>query len=184
MDAVRLFTAIFLPEPVREQLADVQQELRALLSAPVGWTAPDKFHVTLQFLGEVPEAEVPELREALTGVAVEPFMLNVTDLGTLPSHESASVIATELSGQMDVLEQLVNAIQLATRPLGFAPERRAYHPHVTLARLRPSRPLRRELDAFSFRPPPPFLVTEFVLVHSTLSASGSRYQPLARFELK
>jgi 2'-5' RNA ligase len=184
MNPVRLFTAIELPEPLREQLADVQLALRALLGAPVAWTAPGNFHVTLQFLGEVQEADVPNLRRALLSVAIEPFTLHVAGVGTLPPRGPAAVITAELSGQTDVLERLVNAIQLATLPLGFTPERRTYHAHVTLARLRSPRRLRRELDAFPFRPLPPFLVAEFALFHSTLSASGSHYQSLARFALK
>ena len=162
----------------------MQLALRVLSSTPASWTAPDNLHVTLQFLGEVQEADVPELLSALRRVAVEPFTLTVAALGTLPSRGPASVITAELSGQTDALEQLVNAIQLATRPLGFTPEHRTYHAHVRLARLRSPRDLKRELDAYPLRPLPSFPVAEFVLIRSTLGASGSRYQALARFALK
>src|SRR5262249_62425133 len=91
--ALRLFVAVLLPEDVRQRLAAAVERLRPL-AADVAWVAPSNFHITLKFLGQVDEARVPVLADALQpAVADRPaFDGAVRGLGAFPSPTRPRVL--------------------------------------------------------------------------------------------
>jgi RNA 2',3'-cyclic 3'-phosphodiesterase len=192
---MRLFLAIELPEEVRQHLATwgpsyvpvvhtylKQRQIDARLSV----TPPQNLHVTLKFLGEVEESAVKPLCDALGSVPVEAASpVRAGHLELLPQRGPVRVVAAGLDGDVGRLERLYRAVEDACERERFAPERRPYLPHVTLARARDPLPgerrdrLREMLDR-GF-PGPNFEVRGFTLFESRLGAGPPQYIPLGRF---
>lgn len=98
-------------------------------------------HITLQFLGGTSDQETWQVSQALARVAAEhpPIEVEYAGLGAFPVPERARVVwagVRELADSTGRLERLVEALGQALGELGFPPERRRFHPHVTLCRLR------------------------------------------------
>ncbi|NTV62244.1 MAG: RNA 2',3'-cyclic phosphodiesterase [Oscillochloris sp.] len=132
---MRLFIAIDLPAPVRAALAEVQARLRRHDLA-VRWAAIEGMHLTLQFLGETEAQLLPDLRAALARIPPPSFTLRLSGLGTFPNPTRPRVLWVGLGNDLAPLDELQQAVLDATRPLGFAPEARAFSPHLTLGRTR------------------------------------------------
>jgi len=180
---MRLFTAIELPRDVRERLVEAQSELKLKLSGKISWTAPQNLHVTLKFLGEVSDADVVRVRDALRSIAIPRFSISISQLGTFPPRGPARVLMADVAEPTELLVKLFDAIEDVCEPVGFAREQRAFHPHVTLARLRAPRRISRELESVRLKPLPAFEIREFVLMESRLTAVGSEYQPVSTVAL-
>src|SRR4051812_31259738 len=180
---MRLFTAIELPKDVCDRLIEAQEELKNLIASKLSWTALQNLHLTLKFLGEVADAEVMRIRDALMSISQPRFTISMAQLGGFPPRGPARVLMAEVAGQSDALIALNDAIERACEPLGFEREKRAYHPHVTLARLRVPRKISREIEAVKLKPTQPFEVCEFMLMQSRLSPKGSQYERVATVAL-
>jgi RNA 2',3'-cyclic 3'-phosphodiesterase len=180
---MRLFTASELPDDVREMLAGAQTTLKQKLSGKISWTAPKNLHLTLKFLGEVGDADVMRVCDALRTVSAPSFSIAVSQLGSLPPRGPARVLMADVIGETSVLSGLFDSTEAACEPLGFAREKRKFHPHITLARLRMPKRISREVGEVKLKQMAPFQVREFVLMQSTLSSAGSHYEPVARFSL-
>jgi 2'-5' RNA ligase len=134
---MRLFIAIGLGEDLREKLAEVSAGLARRLRG-VAWVRPENIHLTLKFLGEVSEGDVPSLREILDETASHhrPFALRAGGLGAFPGPSRPRVIWAGLSGELESLSRLVREIEEELSALGFPAEERPYHPHLTLGRVK------------------------------------------------
>src|SRR5947208_13080656 len=84
---LRLFIALTLPPAVRDVLAALAQPLPG-----VSWTRPDQLHVTLRFLGEVPEARIEPMIARLATIRVEPFVLPIETVGAFPPNRPPRVV--------------------------------------------------------------------------------------------
>jgi 2'-5' RNA ligase len=194
---MRLFLAIELSGPVRRVIAEFSrrwrdewnEELPGLGTScpPASWVGSENLHVTLKFLGEVPDNQIPRICEALKGFPARPIRLRPDRIECLPARGPVRVIGVGLGGETDTISELFHGVERACEPLGFARERRAYRPHITLARLRsflPPSARRTLMDAGAKHlPGPEFIAAEFVLMQSQLNPKGARYIPLARFPL-
>jgi RNA 2',3'-cyclic 3'-phosphodiesterase len=183
---MRLFTAIELPEDVRAHLGRVRAQLVKTmgLDDAVSWVKSENLHVTLKFLGEVPDADAKQLVESLTGVASERMELSAAGTVYFPKRGPVRVIAVGLDGDVDKLLKLYNDIEDACAAAGFAREGRAYTPHVTLGRARrTSNDIRdvRQAELAGTFPGPSFRANGFVLIHSQPKPTGSIYTVAARF---
>jgi 2'-5' RNA ligase len=178
---MRLFIALDLSASVRAELAMAQTRLQG---HPVRWSAPADMHLTLQFLGEAEEALVPPLLTALGAIPVAPFKLSIGDLGAFPNAGQPRVIWADIGGDTAALTRLQTAVTMATAPLGFSPEERAFKAHLTLGRARQeARPeqLRALGEALARAKRPAPLVWEAVrpsLFQSTLTPHGAVYTRL------
>ncbi|MFM9106885.1 MAG: RNA 2',3'-cyclic phosphodiesterase [Chloroflexota bacterium] len=201
MDAPwRVFLAVPMPPAAREAAAGVIERLRPL-DWPIRWTAPENLHLTLHFLGEQPRERVELLRLALPPVIARhpAFALRTGNLGAFPTVRRPRVLWLGLHGPAHRLEALQAELGAALRELEFPLEAEAFHPHVTLGRVRnqgtPTVPLRdlpeairRELadPATGAMAGPPAIavpVDRVELVRSYLSHEGSRYETIAAFPL-
>jgi 2'-5' RNA ligase len=179
---MRLFIAIPLGEAVEAALQRLTGRLRP--SAPdLRWSAPESWHITLQFLGNTTEEQYACLLPRLKELGAAPFAIDFEGLGVF---ERAGVFFLAVA-PAPALVALQKRVVAATQPCGFEPEDRPYHPHITLARSKGrSRP--RELRALLERAGPKvhfarIIATEFRLYESHLSAAGSRYEVKCRFLL-
>jgi 2'-5' RNA ligase len=178
---LRLFIAVDVPDAVKTRLAGDVARFRARV--PVArWTRSDGWHVTLKFLGATWPRLVETVREAVTTAAAgsNAFPSAVTELGAFPSPGRARVIWAGLSdphGRFAALAGRLDDLLLAE---DFDAEKRAFTPHLTLARLNPPRDIREfspDLVGASVASEP-FEVDRLVLYQSRLSPKGATYQPL------
>jgi 2'-5' RNA ligase len=131
---VRLFVALNLPDDVRRALWTAAAPVREL-DLPLKWVRPEGIHVTLKFLGEVPDARELELRAALGRAAAggPALALVVAGFGAFPGFERPRVIWAGLQPD-PALESLQHRVEREFVPLGFPPENRPFRPHLTLGR--------------------------------------------------
>jgi RNA 2',3'-cyclic 3'-phosphodiesterase len=179
---MRLFLAIPLAESVTAELARLASRLRA--AAPdLRWSAPESWHITLQFLGNTTPAQYECLIPRLAALDASPVPIQLAELGIF-DRAGILHLAAEPTSQLLRLQQLAVS---ATVPCGFEAESRPYHPHITLARTKGRRGS-RSLKALAARLPaqrkfPRFTAREFLLYESHPSAAGSTYEVRHRFPL-
>ena len=140
---MRLFVAINLPEEVRTNLLDAARlAVQSLgLGGEVRWVPPENLHLTLKFLGELPENRLPGIHAALEAAAErhEPFAFTLAGLGGFPSLRRARVVWAGVSHGRERLRHLAEDVDGAlARGVGTEPEDRGYKPHITLGRSRRS----------------------------------------------
>ncbi|HET8946460.1 MAG TPA: RNA 2',3'-cyclic phosphodiesterase [Candidatus Polarisedimenticolia bacterium] len=183
---MRLFVAAEIPEDVRERLAACQKRLRDL-PLPLRWTRPEGIHLTFFFLGETPEARVAAIAAVLEPVAAATARVRLEAHGvhTFPGHGRPRVIVFGLRGDLEAAARLKSGLDGALRTLGFTPDDRPFHPHLTLARAKEGHagdwktPLARESEAEGGR----FEVRRLVLFESRLGPGGSQYRAMREFPL-
>jgi 2'-5' RNA ligase len=184
----RVFCAVELPDEVRARAAARIAELRAEGSGVrASWERPEKLHLTLKFIGEIEQAQMRELAEALAEAArsVEAFEIAVEGAGAFPPKSAPRVLWLGVRDEAGGLARLRERLEAACARRHFPRERRPFNPHLTLARLRAPAGA-RELSAFHQRAPfttQAFRVSEIVLMRSELGADGSRYTALSRHAL-
>ena len=134
---IRVFLAIELSSCIREKLFSLQQQLKDSLP-PINWVRPESLHLTLKFLGYVEPSIIFHLRSVLEPVGMKRgvFSLVVQGVGVFPQTKHPRVLWVGLTGDAHVLQELVLEIEAALEPLGFPPEEKVFHPHVTLARIK------------------------------------------------
>jgi 2'-5' RNA ligase len=136
---VRAFAAIPLPPELKDRVAAIQRRLDSGLGRNlVRWTGPEQLHLTLRFYGEVPEANVTELSTALRKATegVRRFELRLTGLGGFPSLRRPAVVWLGLEGEIEPLQKLETQIERETARFGSHSETRAFHPHLTIGRVK------------------------------------------------
>lgn len=185
---MRLFTAITIPDAAHCHLSDVLSRLRALpaLKDLVRWTSPDHFHITLKFIGEVPDQRVPLLVTSLKTLTIPAMPFTIDRFLVLPGQGAARVLAVNVTRDLAPISSLFNQIEAACQPLGVSRERREYKPHVTFGRFsRPNpkmtaRRLIRMIDP-GLLPAPSYTAAEFTLFRSELLPEGAVHTPVATF---
>ena len=127
----RLFVAIDLPESTRQLLAALDPHVRG-----VHWTDPAQMHLTLSFLGHVPDEIDLALREKLGVIEFGAFFLPIVGVGTFSAKGAPKIIWIGVGKAHPHLFQIYKRVQEAALAAGLEPELRSWHPHVTLARCR------------------------------------------------
>lgn len=181
---MRLFIAIELPSNVRAALADLQRELKHVTNS-ARWVVPESIHLTLKFLGETPEHRVDEIDQALTGLNWKPFVVSVHGVGFFPGNRSPRVFWAGLEASS--MEGLAQEIDTRMERLGFEKEKRAFRPHVTLARARDMRietALVVAAEQHSEQDFGSFTVDRFHLIQSSLKPTGAVYTQLKHYLLE
>jgi 2'-5' RNA ligase len=183
----RLFMALDLPDGLREEIvAWGRAELR---DPALRVVAPESLHVTLAFLGYLPEREIEPLAEIIQALRAPAPSIELADPVAKPSLRRARLFAlpARSPGAVVLQEELEEA--LVAKRL-YKPEKRRFWPHVTVARVKSeSRGSRRPAavgkppGALPKRPLDPALCVRVTLYRSVLQPQGSRYTPLAQVEL-
>jgi 2'-5' RNA ligase len=149
---VRAFFAIDLPKAAVDGAVSAIARLEPAFSGGVSFTPRDKLHVTLQFLGEIGDAEearaVAVARELCRDGGLTPFRIVVAGVGAFPDSESPRVIFLGIE-RAEPLIALAGALGARLRAEGFTLDDRPYHPHLTLARIKARRAVRPARDALS-----------------------------------
>jgi 2'-5' RNA ligase len=183
---LRLFIALDPPDELRRSLAALSAALRRAAgdaSGRVRWGGPDQLHLTLRFLGEVPEADLDGVAGAVRGAAGagRPLALEVRGAGAFPSPRRARVLWLGLGGEVGPLGTLVADLGARLEQAGFPPEARPFVPHLTLGRSRGPRGaagLSAALDRASAGPALAWRAGALTLFRSHLGPGGARHEPL------
>ncbi len=179
---MRAFIAIDLPDAIHAALAQHQAAFRTACP-DARWTRPEGIHLTLKFLGEISDAQVKQVTEALAGLgSFAEFSVQVRDFGFFPDARRPRVFWAGLEAP-PALAELADRVETAMQRFGFPREQRAFTPHLTLARFKVPRP-QPALQGLLSREAPvlgSFEVTEFFLFESRLSPQGAEYRKVMRF---
>jgi RNA 2',3'-cyclic 3'-phosphodiesterase len=184
----RLFVALDLPQDVRTGVVDWQQT--ALADPALRIVRPEALHITLVFLGYQAEKKAKAIAKAAfaTDAEAPAVELQAEPVG-IPGGKRPRLIALGANSeetvalQAGVEERLVEA--------GFhEPEKRAFWPHLTVARVKPEAPKSRKPALIRNEPHPLpehmfrfFRPTRLVLFKSHLRRTGAEYEPMAELEL-
>jgi RNA 2',3'-cyclic 3'-phosphodiesterase len=185
----RTFVAVPIPANLAEKLARLQGLLAAEVPG-VRWVDRSQFHVTLAFLGDVPDADLNAVCTAVSNAAVgfEPLELRLEGLGVFPNPTKPGVLWVGLTGTgLDALAALQREVAEAVRRTGYPPDDR-FHPHATLGRPKsgrgPTRDLTPLLNHYRTWAAGSFTASECITFASTLTPDGPVYAPLGRAPLE
>ncbi|MGI9066304.1 MAG: RNA 2',3'-cyclic phosphodiesterase [Pyrinomonadaceae bacterium] len=187
-DNWRVFCAVELPEAVRQRVIDHIALLKeAVPDAHASWGREGSMHLTLKFLGDIPQASVQNLSEAASRAAagLAPFTICLERTGVFPPHGSPRVLWIGVSDLEGKLGELQASLEEESEKAGFLRESRAFHPHITLARLRQpqhARSLASAHKAMEFEPAE-ITVSELLAIRSELRSEGSKYTTISRHRL-
>lgn len=190
---MRLFIAIELTSALQEKLTAVTRPWIAVLpEGSVRWVRPEGRHLTLKFLGEVPEERVGEIQAALLS-AVDPipgFPLHVGGFGTFPNLRHPRVLWVGVEDPTGDLARVQAVVEGAMVELGFDPERRAFHPHITLGRVgrrvrgQGLKSLASQLGEVQIDSVGEMKVGQIYLIRSELKPTGAEYTRILAAPLK
>lgn len=176
---IRLFVALKLPEDVRARLAGLCAGLPG-----ARWTAPENMHLTLRFIGSLPESEVEDLDAALGRVAAPGFDMMLDGVGHFGREREARMVWVGVA-RNPALKSLQEKVESALVRAGLPAETRKFTPHVTVGRLK--KVARGRLGDYLAANAPfqagPIPVRDFSLYSSFLSHNGAIHQPLSDYPL-
>ena len=174
----RLFFAV--PVEPTPELRHLARQLE-LLGPALRVTSRDQWHFTVKFLGDTPEDRVPLLKEicAELAAACRVTEVGLSGLGVFPHLARPQVVWCGLRSPEPLIE-LAERLEIACAQLGIPPDRRAFHPHLTLARIntRPPQIFREFIESRATIDLGETTLSKLVLFQSVLSPSGSKYTPL------
>ena len=187
--SIRVFTAIEIDDAIRKRLTELQDALQPL-SSDVKWVEPHNVHLTLAFIGDVPDAMVPSLNALLdqaAAAAAAPFDCALAGLGTFGRPNAPRVIWAGAPTVPAPLAAIHRTLTTGLHDLGLAIDTRPYAPHLTLGRVKSSRGLTElltELGRLTDTPIGTLHVERLTLIQSILKPTGPIYAPLQHAPIK
>jgi RNA 2',3'-cyclic 3'-phosphodiesterase len=189
-ECTRVFIAIAVPEPLERELTRLQAELAPAVPG-FRWTLALPCHLTLAFVGDVPNDDLDSIHHVTAAAAesVDPFDIEITGLGAFPSPRRprviwAGVTAPNLKPLFDLQGTLVKSLAR----IGHRPDDDRFHPHVTLGRIKHQRRGPGDLTGLVERhrswSAGQCTVAEIQVFASTLAPGGSVYTVLSRGPLR
>ena len=168
---IRTFIGLDLPDDVVDDLLELQMGLPG-----VHWVEPEDLHLTLAFLGDVDGGTFDALASMVESLREEPFPVTISGVGQFPLRGEPRSLWAGVSESTQLL-RLQRHVGRRCDALGAEPERRRFHPHITLARLDGARDLdlRAFHQAHSTLAVEPFLAESVSLWSSVLHPDGARY---------
>ncbi|MBU1003893.1 MAG: RNA 2',3'-cyclic phosphodiesterase [Proteobacteria bacterium] len=189
---LRLFTGLALPQGYQDGLAQLRRTWQPQLGPLLKLVRDGNWHVTLKYLGSVAEQDLDGVKQALAGVRFEPFTAQAGGCGTFPPRGWPRVLWVGMERGAQEMAALAASVDRALEPLGYAPQDRPFHAHLTLARINPpgrtksaehtqgdswpeviARIATRQWEAFE--------VQGFTLWRSVLGPGGPRYTSLVDY---
>jgi 2'-5' RNA ligase len=184
----RLFVALDLPDEIREGI--VAWGRRELTDPALRVVRPESLHVTLAFLGYLPEKEIGRLGEIVEGLRSPAPEIRLGDPVARPSgrHPRLFALPVDSTGAVALQSELEEKLVAARL---YEPEKRPFWPHVTVARVKPEgkgskrpRPVERRPDGLPKELLQPTRAVRTRLYRSELKPSGAEYRPLAQVKLR
>jgi RNA 2',3'-cyclic 3'-phosphodiesterase len=188
---MRLFVGVELSDELRGLAGRVAGELQRKLGKTLNarWVAPENMHLTVRFIGHVPDDNVPALVEALTQpLAVAPFDIELVGCGRFPPRGAPRVLWIGLTKGLQPLAALHAEFNRRLALVGHEPENKPFNAHLTLARVKDARAASARTFGEIFEsvrlPELRQRVDRVTLFESRLSPRGSHYTALSRVPLR
>jgi 2'-5' RNA ligase len=184
---IRSFLAIEVSAPVLKRIERIQQDLKS--SDPdVRWVSPGKIHLTLKFFGDLEESQVDSLMSSIEKPvrSTQPFQLKVHGTGAFPNPKNPRIVWVGFAEGKEALSHLQRQLESSLEKVGFPPEDRSFHPHLTLGRVKSSRgkgALSAKIEKYREEDYGEFQVESVVLFKSDLKPSGPVYTALREIKL-
>ncbi|HEY2973550.1 MAG TPA: RNA 2',3'-cyclic phosphodiesterase [Pyrinomonadaceae bacterium] len=184
----RVFCAIEIPETVRARvLRHIARLKEAVPDVKATWSQDANLHLTLKFLGEIPQSSVSDISTAASRavVGLAPFSIRLEQTGAFPQQDQPRVLWIGVNDFSGKLNELQARLEDESASAGLVRDSRPFHPHLTVARLRQARHARtlaavhRELEF----EPADIAVAELLVIRSELSSEGSKYTIVSRHAL-
>ena len=190
MQRIRAFIAVELASSVTSRAKALIEKLKTP-GVDVNWMDQNQMHLTLKFLGNVADADIPDICRVLgEAVAqVEPFEIICRGIGGFPTANDSRTLWIGIDQGTDELRELQAAVDNALKKeLGFAKEARGFTPHITIGRVKNGTPegmetLAEKLAAHAHYDADLSIVEEAVVFASFLGRSGPTYEALAHCPL-
>jgi 2'-5' RNA ligase len=176
---MRLFVAVDMDEKIRENLSPLLVQLSRLKGLKA--VERENLHITLMFLGEVPEAKLKDIQSALSQVEFEPFKITLKGIDRFPNRGDPRVLWVGIDEGRDKMIRLAEDVYLALKKLGYERDK-SFEAHVTVARVKNRIPeLQKYLDDFKDADFGEMFVKDFRLKQSILKPSGPVYKDVYVF---
>lgn len=182
---LRLFVGVSIPtghlERIDEQIAPFKQK-----AVNARWIDLENQHITLKFLGSTPEDRRDDIERTCSMVAAshESAPVRLTHTGGFPSQTRVRVLWVGIDDPQGLLSRAASDLDQVFEPLGYAPEGRAFTPHLTLCRFKIPVPMRSGLPPIDLSDLGAFEIDRLELFRSHLSPKGARYESLATFPFR
>jgi len=174
----RLFVAIRPPDRIRDLLLGAMGGISG-----ARWLNDDQIHLTLRFIGEVDRHQAGDVHAALGGIHHRGFEIAINGVGTFDRRGRPETVWAGVAPH-EPLKSLHNKVDQAMARVGVAPDQRAFFPHITLARLKPSSgSVRNLLEQSGGLKSDAFRVDQFALVESKLTPDGADYTIVETYPL-
>jgi len=184
---LRSFLAIELPESILRRIGEVQRDLKSS-RADVRWVGPQNIHLTLKFFGNIEESKINSIAQSIEEPArnISPIWISVRGMGAFPSLKNPRVIWIGLHDEKKVLISFQKQLDGEFQKIGFQPEDRPFHPHLTLGRMRSNRgkdELVKEMEKYREEEFGSFQADKIILFKSDLKPEGAIYTRLEEVKL-
>jgi 2'-5' RNA ligase len=136
MGNIRTFIAIELSPMIQNHLTIVLEQLKSCIKTGVRWVPPNNIHLSLKFIGDFPEGQIPNLKHDLSIATshIHPFDFEISNLGAFPNLNHARVIWVGVVSN-NALQDLASECDRVTHTFGISLEERPFSPHLTLGRV-------------------------------------------------
>ncbi len=183
METIRSFIAVEIPEQVRSDITRIINRF-AREDFSVKWVKHENLHITLLFLGDIDNNFLENSIKALTDISgkEKSFDMSLKGLGAFPSPKSPRVIWIGAETGAKELSSLQEKIETAFTQIGYKPEEKKFHPHLTIGRVRERLSIADKIFTTEFSSPV-FIIESLVLFKSTLTPQGPIYEKIKTFPL-
>jgi 2'-5' RNA ligase len=186
METWRLFISIDLPLGVKKNLFEFGKHFESDIG--VKWTPLENNHLTLKFLGNVPSDRVSEIKDKLEEVSRKfpEFEMVVKEVGAFPSLTRPRIIWAGITKGREEVKKLQKAVEQALKEMGFPQEEREFSPHVTIARVKLAKDIKKLttiLQKETHREFGKVLVEEIFIMRSKLTQPAPKYSRVAQVKL-
>jgi 2'-5' RNA ligase len=188
-NSYRTFIAIEIPADLRAIVIDYIRQLRDKVpDVGASWSREDNLHLTLKFLGDVPVARIGKVSAATSAAAARaagPFEVILSGSGVFPTRGKPAVLWIGIEDPRGGLHEVQQKLEEECAVRGFTRDARAFHPHLTIARIRKphgAKDLATDHVALDF-PAQTFTAKELVVFRSELLPQGSRHTAISRHAL-
>ena len=184
---MRAFIALELSKGIKNELARCQEKLKKS-GADVKWVKTCNIHLTLKFLGEIPEEKLSGIKKILDSLAEEqaPFEISLFKFGAFPNLDHPRVVWAGTDKGCSEAEGMADILSRELEKIGFPEEGRRFSAHLTVGRIRSDKnkeSLKNLVDSLEVRPES-CDINEIILFKSTLTPDGPIYDALYKAELK
>ncbi len=179
---VRLFIALELSDWQKKEVGEFQEMAKKYLQG-VRWVKSENIHLTLKFLGDTEEKRVSLIRAAIDNACAgfRPFSISYGGAGVFPNERKARVFWVGLNEGLESLGELAGNLEEKMAAVGYEKEKRSFHPHLTIGRLKnplPVNSVKKYLAAGTGFVTSSLIIDRVVLFESKLTRSGAVYSSL------